>query len=214
MTVRYGTKYRYLVGDLIRYLPNVIQIANESQAANYAQKQIQFIVYEFIRSVSICSSRCLCEQENIEIFFSKQLAVNHRLSVIGFTEQVLDKLLKPYQFSMDEELKLNLFKIMHISIVVHSPEPLTDVQGCLLIGESGQNDDLFRKTIAEDTQVWYKLLKLMLKITEREMLESRKSSMGEVQVPVIRQTFVRMAAKLCSVVCILVKISMKLANNI
>lgn len=54
LILKHGTKYRYLVSDLHQYLPNVIQIINESQLEKHinAQKQILNIVYEFVRHVS------------------------------------------------------------------------------------------------------------------------------------------------------------------
>lgn len=54
LVLRHGLKYRYLVNDLHQYLPYIIQIVNEGQLQNQinSQKQILFIVYAFICSVS------------------------------------------------------------------------------------------------------------------------------------------------------------------
>lgn len=136
------------------------------------------------------------------MFLYFQLAINQRLSLVGFTEQVLDKLLKLYQFSMDADSKANLFKIMHISIIVHSPEPVSGHYGNTVNGTAHPVDDLFKQNMAEDSMLWYKHLRNMLSIVEREISESRKRSLRSNIPPNICPIFVRMAAKLCSVVCI------------
>ncbi|XP_055323121.1 serine/threonine-protein kinase ATM isoform X2 [Sitodiplosis mosellana] len=178
LILRKGAKYRYLVSEMHQYLPNVIRIVNDGQLQNQpnSQKQILQIVYELIRN----------------------LAVNQRLSVIGFTESVLEKLLKFYQFSMDPDFKVNLLKIMHISIVVHSPEPNSFESS--LNEMSDQSDDLFKSNVAEDAQLWHKHLRNMLSIVEREITESRKRSHRLNPIPKICPIFVEMSAKLCSVV--------------
>ncbi|XP_031619505.1 serine/threonine-protein kinase ATM [Contarinia nasturtii] len=180
LILQHGSKYRYLVSDLHQYLPDIVQIINEGQFQNHinAQKHILHIVYEFIRN----------------------LAMNQRLSVVAFTEKVLDKLLKFYQFSMDADFKVNLMKIMHVSIVVHSPEPNSMVIDRCQYATSNQIDDLFQINVAEDMQVWHKHLRNMISIVEREITESRKRSMRSKEPPTISHVFVRMAAKLCSVV--------------
>lgn len=128
--------------------------------------------------------------------------MNQRLSVVGLTESVLDKLLKLYQFSMDADFKINLMKIMHVSVLVHSPEPNSTDFRSSMDRVSEQADDLFGKNIAEDVQLWHKHLRNMLSIIEREIAEARKRSMRSNPTPVICHIFVRMAAKLCYVVCI------------
>lgn len=199
MIIRHGAKHKYLVNDLHQYLPNVIRIVNDAQLQTQlnSQKQILLIVHELIRNVSIPFA-CLMLMKITIATFCLQLAINQRLSVVGFTEKVLEKLLKLYQFSMDADFKVNLLKVMHISIVVHSPEPNSFERS--LNEVSDQCDDLFKSNVAEDTQLWHKHLRNMLSIVEREIMESRKRGLRSNSTPSICSIFVQMAAKLCSVV--------------
>lgn len=103
---------------------------------------------------------------------------------------------------MDADSKTNLFKIIHISIIVHSPERISGQYGSTVNGTSQPVDDLFKQNVAEDLQLWYKHLRNMLSIVEREIIESRKRSLRSNVTPIICPIFVRMAAKLCSVVCV------------
>lgn len=96
-----------------------------------------------------------------------------------------------------------LMKIMHISIVVHSPEPIVKDGNQRISGTSRQSNDLFQKNIAEDVDKWNKHLRNMLSIVEREILELRKPHRQRSNPsPTICPIFVRTAAKLCSVVCL------------
>lgn len=127
--------------------------------------------------------------------------------MINFTENILDKLLKFYQFTMDGDSKVILFKIMHISIVVHHPasigidDLLTDSNGAnrqILNGSI----DLFTQHVSKDAQLWNKHLRNMQSIIERDIVDLRKRCIRlNPTAPVICPIFVRMAAKLCSVVC-------------
>lgn len=116
----------------------------------------------------------------------------------------MDKLLKLYQFTMDPDSKVILFKIMHISIVVHYPEPIgfDDVLSCSNGETLDESIDLFKQNISNDVQLWHKHLRNMLSIIEREIADSRKRCVRLNPTPVICPIFIRMAAKLSSVVCI------------
>lgn len=111
--------------------------------------------------------------------------------------------MKLYQFSMDPDFKVNLLKIMHISIVVHSPEPNSFDSS--LNELSNQCDDLFKSNVAEDVHLWHKHLRNMVSIVEREITESRKRALRSNPTPTICPIFVQMAAKLCSVVSTLLQ---------
>ncbi|XP_021700539.1 serine/threonine-protein kinase ATM isoform X2 [Aedes aegypti] len=50
------------------------------------------------------------------------LAVDYRYEVCNFTEQISQRVVKAYEARMDEEMKSVLFKMMHLTVVVHSPE--------------------------------------------------------------------------------------------
>lgn len=123
--------------------------------------------------------------------------------MVKFTEQILDKLLKFYQFTMDADSKVILFKIMHISIVVHHPQPIgIDGGSCANEEILDETSDFFQPHISDDTQLWHKHLRNMHSIVEREIGDSRKRCVRVNPTPVvICPIFVRMAAKLCSVVC-------------
>lgn len=136
----------------------------------------------------------------INIILNLQLSVNQRLSVVRFTELILEKLLSLYQSGMDDDSKVVLLKIMHIAIVIHSPEPK-------IVDETYDvpttvNDELFKKSIAENVQLWHKHLRNMFGVIEREIKDLRKRSTRMNPNPAICHTFVQVAAKLCSVVCI------------
>lgn len=117
---------------------------------------------------------------------------------------VLDKLLKLYQPLMDANSKVILLKIMHISIIVHSPEPVSggDVES-VVVASSQQNDNLFSKSIAGDAMVWHKHLRNMFSMIEREIVDQRKRSNRLNPTPVICPIFLRTAAKLCSIVSVI-----------
>lgn len=117
-----------------------------------------------------------------------------------FTEQILEKLLSLYQPSMDAEAKLVLMKIMHISIIVHHPECEENATSSTS-STSDAIDGLFQKNMTNDSRLWKKLLRSMIGLVEREILDIRKRSIRLKQAPVICHTFMRMAAKLCSLVC-------------
>lgn len=54
LILQHAAKYTYLVSDLDQYLSNIVRIVNDGQLQNQinAQKQIFFIVHEFVRNVS------------------------------------------------------------------------------------------------------------------------------------------------------------------
>lgn len=105
---------------------------------------------------------------------------------------------------MDEDSKVVLLKIMHTAIIVHSPEPIfvENVPNAEngVNGAPNSNDNLFKKNVAENVQLWHKHLRNMFGVVEREIKESRKRPNRLNPTPVICRTLVQMAAKLCSVV--------------
>lgn len=101
---------------------------------------------------------------------------------------------------MDTDSKVILFKIMHIAIVVHYPEPICIDAPCSNGEIADDTSDLFKQQIAHDIQLWHKHLRNMLSVIEREIVDSRKRSTRLNHTPVICPIFVQMAAKLCSVV--------------
>lgn len=102
---------------------------------------------------------------------------------------------------MDADSKVILFKIMHIAIVVHYPEPVS-IDEPRSSGEilDETNDDVFKQQFAADIQLWHKHLRNMQSLIERDIVDSRKRTIRLNPAPVICPIFVRMAAKLCSVV--------------
>lgn len=48
--------------------------------------------------------------------------MGYRYEVCNFTEQISQRVVKAYEARMDEEMKSVLFKMMHLTVVVHSPE--------------------------------------------------------------------------------------------
>lgn len=124
------------------------------------------------------------------------MALGERNMAIEFSENVLDKLLKMYQFTMDADSKEILFQLCHVSMVIHSPQNT----------QSGVNPsertDLFAVNNAYDANVWNKHLRSMFSIVEREINETRKQLSRLNSTPSICDKLVQMAAKLCSMVCI------------
>lgn len=126
-----------------------------------------------------------------------QLALNYRIQMIIFTEDILSELLKFYSFSMDDEAKLILYKIFHIAIVIHAPHAIDTASVAL---NSDEFDNMLKVCTAKDNSEWYKQMRSMFSIVEKEINEMRKKLLQRSQVPSICGTFVEMAAKLCSVV--------------
>lgn len=101
---------------------------------------------------------------------------------------------------MDTDSKVMLMKIMHISIIVHSPEPISADIGLDNNGTSDRTNNLFRNNLTDDALLWNKHLRNMLSVIEREITDSRKRSNRLNPTLMLCPIFVRMAAKLCSVV--------------
>lgn len=105
--------------------------------------------------------------------------------------------MKLYKYIMDDATKLLLFKIMHLSIVVHYPRAHIDETHTF-------TTDTMRSVPAinyvHNIQLWHKQLRGMHHIIETEIKESGKS-VGRSTAPTFCITFVSMAATLCAVVC-------------
>lgn len=123
------------------------------------------------------------------------MGLSQRKTIVQFTEQILDKLLKMYQESMEPGTKEILFKVLHTSIIIHSPQ--TDKSQV----EYNNGDALFEVNVANDKNLWHKHLRTMFTIVDREIKNARKQSSRLNQKLEICDKFVQMAAKLCSVVC-------------
>lgn len=119
--------------------------------------------------------------------------------MIIFIEEVLEEILKFYTFAMDEEAKQILFKVFHICLVIHAPHA-TDIVSQELT--SDDCDNMFKLSTACDTSVWFKQMRAILSIVEKEVSEMRKQLLQRNQVSTLSTVFVNMAAKLCSMVCI------------
>lgn len=115
--------------------------------------------------------------------------------MVEFTEQVLDRIYKMYQFSLDDDVKEVMFKIFHLSIVIHLPQ--TD-QTTVTYNRS--NDDLFADNVVHDVNRWHKQLQNMFGVIEREISGARKQSKRFSPKLTICDELVQVAAKLCSVV--------------
>lgn len=129
------------------------------------------------------------------------MASSQRKVMVEFTEQVLDRIYKMYQFSLDDDVKEVMFKIFHVSIVIHSPQ---NDEATVNYKES---KDLFADNIAHDINQWHKLLQNMFGVVEREINGARKQSKRLSPKSTICNEFVQMAAKLCSVVGIQYSVS-------
>lgn len=123
--------------------------------------------------------------------------MNQRFETIRFTESVLEKLMKFYQFRMENDSKLILFKILHISIVIHSPQENYETESI----SNNEYDNMLRVYIADDSELWSKNLRCMLSIIEREIDGLRKQSNRLNSNTNVCEVFTRMAAKLCTGVC-------------
>lgn len=134
------------------------------------------------------------------------------MSSIKFVEHILDKVIKSYKFIMNADAKLILFKILHISIVIHSPQASNvsfDEPTC----EGLTN--VLKISIADDIELWKKQLRNMFNlIVDREITESRKTLNRSNSSPTICSQFVRMAAKLCAVVRSIDKIKSQTLKNL
>lgn len=119
--------------------------------------------------------------------------------MIIFVEEILEEILKFYSFAMDEEAKQILFKVIHICLVIHAPHADNIVTQELTNDEC---DNMLKLSTANDTTVWFKQMRAILSIVEKEINEMRKQLLQRNQVSTLSTVFVNMAAKLCSMVCI------------
>lgn len=123
---------------------------------------------------------------------------NHRISICKFTEDVLSELVKLYSYHLSDETKLMLFKILHLSIVLHYPRAHADEAHTFNLDTTRSVPAI---NYAHDAQVWYKQLRNMHHIVEREIKESGKQVGRLHSEPRFCNTFVSMATALCAVVC-------------
>lgn len=101
---------------------------------------------------------------------------------------------------MYEDAKIILFKIFHISIAIHYPQTHTEESDQFLAIEDGSTGNILKINYAYNVQLWHKHLRNMLFIVEREIKELNKQSTRSQPNTSICSIFIRMAAKLCSVV--------------
>lgn len=124
------------------------------------------------------------------------MASSQRKVIVEFTEQVLDRIFKMYQFSLDVDAKEVIFKIFHLSIVIHSPQ----IGQATTVHYNNRNNDLFADNVVHDVNRWHKQLQNMFGVVEREINGARKQSKRFSPKLTICNELVQMAAKLCSVV--------------
>lgn len=124
------------------------------------------------------------------------MASSHRKVLVEFTEQVLDRIYKMYQFSLEDDVKEVIIKIFHLSIVIHLPQ----IDQQTTVNYNRSNDDLFADNIAHNVNQWHKQLQNMFGVIEREINGARKQSKRFSPNLTICDKLVQMAAKLCSVV--------------
>lgn len=107
-------------------------------------------------------------------------------------------MMKLHSYRMDDATKLVLFKILHLSIVVHYPTART-------AGMHTFDIDTVRSVPAinfvHDIRVWHKQLRNMHTIVDSEIKERSKHFGRSQTEPDFCNTFVSMAAALCAVVC-------------
>lgn len=128
---------------------------------------------------------------------SSQLAVNHRVAVCKFTEDVLNDIMKLHSNHPSEDMKSFIFRILHLSIVVHHPTPHSG-ESCTFSPDTARS--VPPVNYVHDTQVWYKQLRAMHHIVDSEIKESSKNVGRSQNEPKFCGTFVSMAAALCAVV--------------
>lgn len=114
-----------------------------------------------------------------------------------FTENVLGQMMKWHNL-MDDVTKLALFKIFHLSIVIHYPGAHIDETHSFSINTESNVPAM---NYAHDIQLWHKHLRQMHHIVESEIKESGNNYGRTQTVPKYCDTFISMAAALCGVVC-------------
>lgn len=194
LLVRCGTRNSHLATDLHQYLPNVVRIVRQDHQIK-AQHQVMMIVYEFMINVSLSDSHIFLPI--FKFHLSLQLAANHRISICKFTEEVLSELIKQYNYRMDDATKLVLFKILHLSIVVHYPRAHTDETHTFSPDSARSLPPI---NYVNDIHLWHKQLRSMHHIVESEIKECGKSFGRSQIIPNFCNTFDSMAAALCAVV--------------
>lgn len=105
--------------------------------------------------------------------------------------------MKLYNYRMDDATKLVLFKICHLSIVVHYPRAHTD-ETHTFITDTARCVPVIN--YVHNMQAWNKQLRNMHHIVESEIKESARNVGRSQTVPNLCNTFVSMAAALCAMV--------------
>lgn len=98
---------------------------------------------------------------------------------------------------MSDDTKLELFKILHLSIVVHHPRVGNNEMAALNAVTAGSVPAI---NYVHDIQMWHKQLRSMFHIVESEIKENGKGVRRSQLSPKLCSTFVAMAADLCAVV--------------
>nr|XP_029716686.1 serine/threonine-protein kinase ATM-like [Aedes albopictus] len=117
------------------------------------------------------------------------LAVDYRYEVCNFTEQVSQRVVKAYEARMDEELKSVLFRMMHLTVIVHNPEKS--------FSEWRSNQNLSHAANKAD---YFKCLRNFYFVVGSELkahTSASYSSSGR-EVPFV-EGFIGLAARLCYV---------------
>lgn len=98
---------------------------------------------------------------------------------------------------MEPDAKLTLFKLLHITLVVHYPQ-IPDGNGPYVL-DTKATSDILKSNYADDPALWYKHLRNIFHIIEREIIQLNQSNLLQSN-PSICNVFVQMAARACAVV--------------
>lgn len=126
----------------------------------------------------------------VAYFCVSGLAVDYRYEVCNFTEQISQRVVKAYEPKMEEETKSIFFRLMHLAVVVHSPEKS--------FSEWRSNESLF---YAVDQTEWNKCLRNFYFVVGNEIkahVATSYNAVGGKEVPFV-EGFMSFAARLCYV---------------
>lgn len=99
LIVEIGTNNTHLASDLPQYLPIVEKIMLDLETGNALNEAIK-LAYQ------IC----------------KNLAVDYRLEVCKFIENIFGKVTKSFDTKLDENMKEVIYKLSHLAILLHHPD--------------------------------------------------------------------------------------------
>ncbi|XP_055591909.1 serine/threonine-protein kinase ATM isoform X2 [Uranotaenia lowii] len=155
--------------------------------------QGHFVKYlnQLARMINDCGrDKSLQELIRVAYICVLNLAVDYRYEICSFTEKIGQRLVKAYEAKLEDDAKATLFRLMHLSVLVHNPEKSST--------EWRSNESIF---FATDRAEWFKCLRNFYFVVGNELkahVSASKNAVGGREVPFVG-TFLDFASRLCYV---------------